>query len=95
MTNDRLAKGFVTELLAYALVNRGTFEIVKMYLKYSYLQKEAEKKLVQFLFRYYDKRNRVATYGQIQQEFRSDDDVLELLADISNVEVDDTGDGHD
>ena len=52
MTNDRLAKGFVTELLAYALVNRGTFEIVKMYLKYSYLQKEAEKKLVQFLFRY-------------------------------------------
>ena len=95
MTNDRLAKGFVTELLAYALVNRGTFEIVKMYLKYSYLQKEAEKKLVQFLFRYYDKRNRVATYGQIQQEFRSDDDALELLADISNVEVDDTGEGHD
>ena len=37
MANDRLAKGFVTELLASALVNRDTFEIVTMYLKYSYL----------------------------------------------------------
>jgi energy-coupling factor transporter ATP-binding protein EcfA2 len=94
MINDTLAKNFVTELLAYALVNRSTFEIVKMYLKYSFLQREEEKKLVQWLFRNFDKTGRIATFGQIQQSFIKDDKVLELLADISDVDVDDTVNGH-
>lgn len=95
MTNDRLAGDFIKELLAYSLSNRNTFEIVKAYLKFSYLQKEEEKKLVQWLFRNYDKTGRIATFGQIQQNFMKEDSVLELLADISNVEVDDSQAGQD
>lgn len=95
MISDRLASNFIVELLAYSLVNRSTFEVVKLYLKYSYLQKEEEKKFVQWLFRNFDKTGRVATIGQIQQAFIKDDTVLELLADIGDIEVDDTTNGHE
>lgn len=90
MITDRLASNFITELLAYALNSRTTFEVVKAYLKFSYLQKEDEKKLVQWLFRNFDKTGRIATMGQMQQQFLKADGVLELLADISDVEVEDT-----
>jgi len=94
MISDRLAGNFVAELLAYSLANRSTFDVVHAYLKYSYLQREEEKKLVQWLFRNYDKTGRIATMGQLQQQFIKSDTVLELLADISDVEVDDTDNGH-
>lgn len=95
MISDRLASNFIIELLAYSLVNRTTFEVVKQYLKFSYLQREEEKKFVQWLFRNFDKTGRIATIGQLQQAFIKDDNVLELLADIGDVEVDDTSNGHD
>lgn len=95
MINDRLASNFIVELLAYSLSNRTTFEVVKSYLKYSYLQKEEEKKFVQWLFRNFDKTGRIATIGQLQQAFIKDDSVLELLADIGDIEVDDTSNGHE
>lgn len=94
MISDRLASNFVVELLAHSLVNRNTFEVVKSYLKFSFLQRESEKKLVQWLFRNYDKTGRIATYGQLQQQFIKDDDVLELLADIADVEIEDNTDAH-
>lgn len=94
MISDRLASNFIEELLAYSLVNRNTFEVIKSYLKFSYLQNESEKKLVQWLFRNYDKTGRIATYGQLQQAFIKEDSVLELLADISDIEIDDTSNGH-
>lgn len=92
--NDTLAGNFVTELLAYALSNRVTFDVVKAYLKFNYLQREEEKLLVQWLFRNHDKTGRIATIGQIQQNFIKNDKVLDLLADISDVEIDDTSNGH-
>lgn len=92
--NDTLAGNFVTELLAYALINRVTFDVVKAYLKFNYLQREEEKLLVQWLFRNHDKTGRIATIGQIQQNFIKNDKVLDLLADIEDVEVDDTSNGH-
>ena len=42
--NDGLASNFVVELLAAALEKRTVFEIVRQYLKFSYLQIESEKK---------------------------------------------------
>lgn len=95
MINDRLASNFIVELLAYSLVNRTTFEVVKSHLKFSYLQIEEEKKFVQWLFRNFDKTGRISTVGQLQQAFIKDDAVLELLADIGDIEVDDTANGHE
>ena len=84
MSDDRLSGNFTTELFAYALSRKSTFEIVKAYLKYSYLQTEPEKKLWQWVTRQFDRTGRVPTFGQIQQEFIKNDNVLDLVADISS-----------
>lgn len=52
--NDGLASNFVVELLAAALEKRTVFEIVRQYLKFSYLQIESEKKLWQWVTKRYD-----------------------------------------
>ena len=90
MISDKLAKNFTTELIAYALSNKNTFEIVKAYLKYSYLQEEAEKKLWLFIAKNYDRTGRIATIGQLQQKFINSDKVLDVIEEINEVEVEDT-----
>lgn len=92
--NDRLANDFVIELLASALEKRTVFDIVKQYLKFSYLQIESEKKLWQWVTKRYDLTGKIPTIGQIQQHFQDDDKVLEKLEEITSVEIDEQG-GHD
>ena len=43
--SDTLTSNFVAELFAAALEKRTVFDIVRQYLKFSYLQIESEKKL--------------------------------------------------
>lgn len=90
--NNMLATNFVVELIAAALERRTVFEIVRQYLKFSYLQEEAEKKLWQWVTKRYDLTGKVPTIGQIQQQFVDDERVLEKLEEISDVEVDENGD---
>lgn len=86
-----LATNFVVELIAAALERRAVFEIVKQYLKFSYLQEEAEKKLWQWVTKRYDLTGKVPTIGQIQQQFVDDERVLEKLEEIGDVEIDENG----
>ena len=92
---NTLAENFVTELLAIALRKRTIFDIVRQYMKFSYFQVESEKKLWQWLVNRYDKTGRIPTLGQIQQHFSEDDSVLEKVADIADVEVDDENIGNE
>lgn len=92
--NDGLASNFVVELLAAALEKRTVFEIVRQYLKFSYLQIESEKKLWQWVTKRYNRTGKVPTIGQIQQQFQDDENVLEKLEEISDVEIDEQG-GHE
>lgn len=92
--NDGLASNFVVELLAAALEKRTVFEIVRQYLKFSYLQIESEKKLWQWVTKRYDRTGKIPTIGQIQQQFQDDENVLEKLEEISDVEIDEQG-GHE
>lgn len=94
MNTNGLSSNFITELFAYSLQSKSTFDIVKSYLKYSYLQIEAEKKFWQWATRQYDKTGRIPTLGQAQQQFIKNDKVLELIADIADIEVDDKRDSH-
>jgi replicative DNA helicase len=94
MISDKLANNFIAEIMAYALNNKMTFDVVKAYLKLAYLQDESQKKLWQWICRNYDKTGRIATIGQIQQQFVTSEGVLELIADIQDVELDDTADGN-
>lgn len=86
-----LATNFVVELIAASLERRTVFEIVKQYLKFSYLQEEAEKKLWQWVTKRYDLTGKVPTIGQIQQQFVDDERVLEKLEEIGDVEIDENG----
>ena len=92
--SDRLASNFIVELLAAALEKRTVFEIVRQYLKFSYLQIESEKKLWQWVTKRYDLTGKVPTIGQIQQQFLDDENVLEKLEEIDDVEIDEQG-GHE
>lgn len=92
--NDGLASNFVVELLAAALEKRTVFEIVRQYLKFSYLQIESEKKLWQWVTKRYDRTGKIPTIGQIQQQFQDDENVLEKLDEIADVEIDEQG-GHE
>lgn len=89
-----LTSNFVTELLAAALEKRTVFDIARQYLKFSYLQVEAEKKLWQWVTKRYDRTGKVPTIGQIQQQFSEDESVLEKLEEIADVEIDEQG-GHE
>lgn len=89
--DNMLATNFVVELIAAALERRTVFEIVKQYLKFSYLQEEAEKKLWQWVTKRYDLTGKVPTIGQIQQQFVDDERVLEKLEEIGDVEIDENG----
>lgn len=94
MSTDKLSSNFIIELFAYSFNRKGTFEVVKAYLKYNYLQTEAEKKFWQWTCRQFDRTGRVPTLGQAQQEFIKNDKVLDLIADISDIEVDDKREAH-
>ena len=89
--SDTLTSNFVAELFAAALEKRTVFDIVRQYLKFSYLQIESEKKLWQWVTNRYDKTGKVPTIGQIQQHFSDDEGILEKLEDIADVEIDEHG----
>ena len=89
--SDTLTSNFVAELFAAALEKRTVFDIVRQYLKFSYLQIESEKKLWQWVTNRYDKTGKVPTIGQIQQHFSDDEGILEKLEEIADVEIDEHG----
>lgn len=89
--SDILTNNFVSELFSAALEKRTVFDIVKQYLKFSYLQIESEKKLWQWVTNRYEKTGKVPTIGQIQQQFSDDENVLDKLQEISDVEIDEGG----
>jgi replicative DNA helicase len=84
-----LASAYVVELLALAMKRRSIFDIVKEHLKFSYLQDEAQKKLWQWIVKTETRTGRVPTWGSVQQQFRDNDAVLDILEAISEVEVGD------
>ena len=84
---DTLAENFVVEILAISLNRRTIFDIVRQYMKYSYFQVESEKKLWQWLTSRYDKTGKIPTLGQIQQHFSEDEKVLDKVAEISDVDI--------
>jgi archaellum biogenesis ATPase FlaH len=91
MSNEILASDFVIEIFAYALNDVKFFDIIRKYLKYNYLQTEAEKKLLKWIFTRYDKTGRIPTSGQIRQNFIEDEKVLDLYLEVSEVDIDDIG----
>ena len=89
MLKDRLSSNLITELFSAAIRKRSVFDILNQYLRFSYLQVEAEKKVWKKMTERYSKTGRVPTIGQLQQAFLDDEGVLELIENIRDVDVTD------
>lgn len=89
MLKDRLSSNLITELLSAAIRKRSVFDILNQYLRFSYLQVEAEKKVWKKMTERYSKTGRVPTIGQLQQAFLDDEGALELIENIRDVDVTD------
>lgn len=87
--NNQLTDNYINELFAAAFQRRSVFETIREYLKFSYLQTEAEKKLWQWATKQYDRTGRVPTIGQMQQQFSDEEKVLDFLSEIADVEFED------
>ena len=83
-----LSTDFLAELFAIALQKRTIFEIVRQYLKYSYIQEEPDKRLFQYMVRQFDRTGRIPTIGQLKQNFIEDERVLDRLVEIDDVDID-------
>ena len=92
-TSEFLTENFVVELFSAALERRLVFDIVKQYMKFSYLQVESEKKLWQWVSKRHSRTGNIPTIGLIQQHFSDDEKVLEKLEEIADIEIDEKG-GH-
>lgn len=84
--NNALASNYITELFAAAFRRRGIFDTVRQYLKFSFLQTEAEKQLWQYCVKQHDRTGKIPTLGQLQQQFVESEKVLDLLEEIGDVE---------
>lgn len=87
--NNQLTDNYINELFAAAFQRRSVFEMVREYLKFSYLQTESEKQLWQWMVKQYDRTGRVPTVGQVQQYFSENEKVLDFLSEITDVEFED------
>ena len=87
MLKDRLSSELITELFYASLHKRYVFDILKQYLKFSYLQVEAEKKLWKHIVDRQSRTGRVPTVGQLQQTFIDDEAVLALIENVRDVEI--------
>jgi replicative DNA helicase len=86
MVNDKLASNFIVELFSAAFHRRTMMDIIKQYLKFSFLQVESEKKIWQWATKSYEKTGRIPTFGQLQQNFIDDEDCLDKLVEVIDIE---------
>lgn len=87
---EQLTEDFICELFALALARRTVFDVVRQYMKYQYLQTETDKRIWQWCVKRYEITGNIPTYGQLQQAFADSDDVLERVAAIREIEVDES-----
>jgi hypothetical protein len=87
--NNNLTSNYIKELFAASFHKRTIFDTVRQYLKFSFLQTEAEKQLWQWTTKEFDRRGRIPTIGQMQQQFSESGKVLDLIAEINEVEFED------
>lgn len=88
MASNLLTNDFIAELIAVALRKRMVFDVVRKYLKFSFLQTEQDKKIFQWCVKRYDTTGQTPTLGQLQQHFNEDEKTLERIEMIGEIEVD-------
>jgi len=87
MAKNKLSGDFVIQLFATIMERRELFDVVTNYLKYSWLQKETEKKFWQYSVKQFQLKHQAPSWAVIRQYFIDDEEVLELIGEIRNAEI--------
>lgn len=87
--SDKLSKDYVYELIACCINDRKTLEIASSYLKYEFLQTDAQKKVVKYLFETYSLTNNPPTFGALTQIYTSNAEVISFLKKVKDVKLTD------
>lgn len=85
--SDLLSKDYVIELIKCCLSNNKVLEIASKHLKYEFLQTEAQKKVVKYIFESYVLQGTSPTLGMIAQAFSTNTDVIALLSRIKTLNI--------
>jgi hypothetical protein len=86
-TESKLSGDFVIELFKCCFNSQKIFDICKQHLKFHYMQSEAQKKVLKFIYDSHDVTGKITTVGIVGQSFSQDKEVLALLAQIKKVEI--------
>jgi hypothetical protein len=87
--SDKLSKDYVYELIACSISNKKMLDIASTYLKYEYLQTDAQKKVVKYLFDTYALTNTPPTFGAITQVYSHNPDIVSFLKKVKDVKITD------
>jgi DnaB-like helicase C terminal domain len=89
MSEDKLSKDYVYELIACCINNKKVLEIASTYLKYEYLETDAQKRVVKFLFETYALTGNPPTFGSVSQTYSTNENIIALLKKVRDVKITD------
>ena len=80
--NVRLSSSFIVELCKACLSNTKILDICSQYLKYHYLETQAQKNIFKYIIDNYITTSQLCTIGVIAQTFSADKEVLDFLSQV-------------
>jgi hypothetical protein len=85
----KLSKDYVYELIACCLKSKKVLDVCTSHLKYEFLQTDAQKKVVKYIFDTYTLRQSAPTFGQIAQVYALFPEVIAFLGKVKKVKIED------
>jgi hypothetical protein len=83
----QLSKFFILELLSICLRRTSVLEIAIQHLQYHFLPSEDYKLIWRSMSNHYQLHQQLITLGTLAQQFRLKPDVIQILTDVSKIEV--------
>lgn len=84
---NKLSSNFISELFKSCLIYSNVLEICIDYVKYHYLETDAQKKVFKYIYDTYGTLSQVPTIGTIAQNFNEEKDVLSFLNEVKNTDI--------
>lgn len=90
--DHKLSPNFLIELIKTCVLSQSMCEIVKPHLDYAFIENEEYKIIFKYIFDYHDTTSKVPTLGTISQNLPHSQQLVDVLAQIKEVNVHDKKD---
>lgn len=85
--SNKLSPTFIAELCKACLNSSKIIDICVQYLKYHFLENDAQKQVFKFLITSYQTTEQIPTVGVIAQNFSANQDVLAFLKEVKDLKI--------